>query len=310
MQVLVTGGAGFIGSHIVDELLRRGHSVRVLDNLATGRVGNIAHALPHIELVEGSITDPETAAQAVKDCDAVLHQAAIPSVARSVEEPLLSNAANVSGTLTMLVAARDAGVQRFVYAGSSSAYGDNPELPKREEAVTLPRSPYAVAKLAGEQYTRVFGRLFPMETVAFRYFNIFGPRQNPKSKYAAVIPSFARALLDNQVIYVDGDGTQSRDFTYVANAVLANMCALQAPGVSGELFNIGCGARYDLNTLVSELGTITNTDPKVEYRPARPGDVPHSLADISKARRLLGYEPVVNFRAGLELTVASLRETG
>jgi nucleoside-diphosphate-sugar epimerase len=308
VQVLVTGGAGFIGSHIVDELLRRGHSVRVLDTLITGRAENIAHALPHIEFIEGSIADPATAARAVQGCDGVLHQAAIPSVARSLEEPLPSNEANVTGTLTMLVAARDAGVKRFVYAGSSSAYGDNPELPKREEAITLPRSPYAVAKLAGEQYTRVFGRLFPMETVAFRYFNIFGPRQNPASKYAAVIPAFARAMIDGQPIYVDGDGEQSRDFTYVANAVLANMCALEAPGVSGELFNIGCGARYTLNNLVSELSEIIGVTPQVEHRPTRAGDVPHSLADISKARRLLGYEPIVNFREGLERVVASLRE--
>lgn len=310
MQVLVTGGAGFIGSHIVDELLRRGHTVRVLDNLATGRACNIAHVLPHIEFIEGSIADPEAAARAVQGCDGVLHQAAIPSVARSVEEPLASNEANVTGTLTMLVAARDAGVKRFVYAGSSSAYGDNPELPKREEACALPRSPYAVAKLAGEQYTLLFGRLFPIETVAFRYFNIFGPRQNPASKYAAVVPSFARSMLDRKKIYVDGDGTQSRDFTFVANAVLANMCALEAPGVSGELFNVGCGARYDLNTLIRELSGIIGVDPQVEYRHGRPGDVPHSLADISKARRMLGYEPVVNFREGLERVVASLQETG
>ncbi|MBI3945555.1 MAG: SDR family oxidoreductase [Armatimonadetes bacterium] len=307
MRVLVTGGAGFIGSHLATELAQRGFTVRVLDNYATGKPENLAHIRDRVEVIEGSVTDACVAARAARGCEAVLHQAAIPSVARSVQDPIGTNQANVTGTITMLTVARDAGVRRFVYAGSSSAYGDNPALPKREEMTPLPRSPYAVAKLAGEHYCRVFGHLFGMETVCLRYFNVFGPRQDPASRYAAVVPAFIQAMLAGKPLRVDGDGTQSRDFTYVENVVQANLRALEAPGVSGEVFNIACGQRYDLNFLVRELAAIIGTEPRVERAPARPGDVPHSLADISKAQRLLGFEPAVDFREGLRRTVAWLR---
>ncbi len=309
MQVLVTGGAGFIGSHIATELVSRGYRVRVLDNLATGRPVNLEHLQGRIELMHGSVTDPATAAAAVAGCDTVFHQAAIPSVARSVADPVASNEANVTGTIVMLTAAKEASVRRFVYASSSSAYGDNPELPKHEEMTPLPRSPYAVAKLAGEQYCRVFGRLFPLETVALRYFNVFGPRQDPNSRYAAVVPAFILAMLQGRTLRLEGDGTQSRDFTFVDNVVQANLLAMEAPGVSGEMFNVACGQRYDLNCLIAEIAEIVGVTPQVERVAARPGDVPHSLADVSKAGRLLGYKPVVDFREGLRRTAAWLRDS-
>lgn len=308
MKVLVTGGAGFIGSHLVDALLGRGYSVRVLDDFATGRRVNIRHALDRVELFEGSVADRGLAERAVQGCAAVFHEAAIPSVARSLQDPVGTNEANVTGTITMLTAARDAGVRRFIYAASSSAYGDNPALPKQEEMATLPRSPYAVAKLAGEQYCRTFGHLFDIETVSLRYFNVFGPRQDPNSRYAAVIPAFIRAMVGGTPLPLEGDGTQSRDFTYVENVVAANLCALDAPGVSGEVFNVGCGARYSLNQLIEELARIIGVEPRIERLPGRAGDVPHSLADISKARELLQYEPGVGFAEGLRRTVEWLRE--
>ena len=310
MQVLVTGGAGFIGSHLVHAFLREGFSVRVLDNLATGRLANIADVRADVDLIEGSVADPDIAALAVRGCDAVFHQAAIPSVARSVQDPVGTSQINVGGTLQMVTAARDAGVRRFILAASSSAYGDNPELPKREDMVSLPRSPYAVAKLASEQYCQVFGKLFPIETVCLRYFNVFGPRQDPKSKYAAVVPAFIQAALARRPVTLDGDGTQSRDFTYIDNVVQANLCALRAPGVTAEVFNVGCGERYDLNRLISELGELTGAPLQVLHQPARAGDVPHSLADISKARAMLAYEPAVDFREGLRRTVDWFRGEG
>jgi len=303
VKVLVTGGAGFIGSHLVTGLVERGFSVSVLDSFATGSRANLAHVGDSVELIEGSITDREVADRAVRGCEAVFHQAALPSVSRSLQDPIASNDANVTGTLTMLVAARDAGVRRFVYAGSSSAYGSNPTLPKHEEMSAIPKSPYAVAKLAGEQYCRVFGQLFELETVCLRYFNVFGPRQNPASRYAAVVPGFIRLLLDGKTLTLEGDGTQSRDFTYVGNVVQANLKALEAPDVSGEVFNVACGQRYDLNFLILELSQILGVAPDVLRAPGRAGDVPHSLADISKARKLLGYEPEIDFREGLRRTV-------
>jgi nucleoside-diphosphate-sugar epimerase len=310
MKVLVTGGAGFIGSHLVEALVGRGDQVVVLDDLSTGKPENLAPLRDRIRFVEGSVADWETAQQAVVGCDAVLHEGALPSVARSVQDPVTSNHANVTGTLTMLTAARDAGVKRFVFAASSSAYGSNPALPKREDMLSQPKSPYAVSKLAGELYCQVFAQLYPIETVCLRYFNVFGPRQDPHSPYSGVIAAFVARLMKGETIRLDGDGTQSRDFTYVENVVQANLKALEAEGVSGEVFNVGCGQRYDLRALIRELAEIIGVEPDVDQRPARAGDVPHSLADISKARRLLGYEPTVDFREGLRRLVQWHREKG
>ncbi len=305
--VLVTGGAGFIGSHLVRRLLRDGYRVRVVDNYATGKRENLEDVRDGIEVIEGSITNPATVQRATKDVTTVFHQAAIPSVPRSISDPLGSNHDNVTGTLTLLMAARDAGVKRFVYAASSSAYGDTPTLPKVETMRTDPLSPYAVAKLAGEGYCRAFHRVYGLETVALRYFNIFGPRQDPLSLYAAVIPRFITALLENREITIFGDGEHSRDFTYVANAVDANMRAMTAVGVGGEVCNIACGARFTLNQLVATLGDIMGATPRVRYASRRAGDVQHSLADISRAQSLLGYTPHVPFYEGLVETVAHFR---
>lgn len=280
-----------------------GYRVRVLDNFETGKRANLDEILSEIELHEGSITDPADAASAAADVDFVLHQAAIPSVPRSVSDPLGSNQANISGTLNMLVAARDADVKRLVYAASSSAYGNTPTLPKVETMATDPLSPYAVAKLAGEHYCRAFTRVYGLETVCLRYFNVFGPRQDPKSEYAAVIPKFILALRENRPITLHGDGEQSRDFTYIDNTVEGNLRAMKAPEASGEMCNLACGESFTLNEMVAMLGEIMGVTPQVEYLEGRAGDVKHSLADISKARRLLGYEPTVGFRDGLAKTV-------
>src|SRR3954454_10924138 len=250
-RALVTGGGGFIGSHLVDRLLRDGHDVRVLDNFATGRRENLLHVISDIELVEGDLQSYERAHTAVRDCDVVLHQAALPSVPRSVQDPLTSNAVNVIGTLNVLLAARDSGVKRVVFASSSSVYGANPTLPKRESDSTLPISPYASSKLAGENYCRSFSRVYDLETVALRYFNIFGTRQDPLSQYAAVVPRFITLALSGQPPTIFGDGTQSRDFTFVDNAVHANLLAAEAPAdaVDGLAFNVATGTRYTLNDL-------------------------------------------------------------
>jgi len=306
--VLVTGGAGFIGSHLVDRLLKDGFEVRVLDDFFSGKRANIAHVLDRIELIEGSVADVDVAARAVEGVDYVLHQAAIPSVPRSVREPLKSNHANVDGTLAMLDAARNAGVRRFIYAASSSAYGDTPTLPKVETMASDPRSPYAVAKLAGEGYCRAFTRVYGLETVALRYFNVFGPRQDPESEYAAVIPKFILALMEDRPITLHGDGEQSRDFTFIDNNLEGNRLAMTAPEASGEVMNLACGERFTLNELVAMLAEIMGKTPRVTYIESRTGDVKHSLADISKAKRLLGYEPRVSFREGLERTVEYFRE--
>lgn len=302
--ILVTGGAGFIGCNIARQLLADGYRVRVLDNFATGKRANLEEIADRIEIVDGSITSQDDARGAVEGVDCVLHQAAIPSVPRSVSDPLGSNEANVTGTLTMLVAARDAKVRRFVYAASSSAYGDTPTLPKIETMPSSPLSPYAVAKLAGENYCRAFHRVYGLETVALRYFNIFGPRQDPLSQYAAVIPKFIIALKAGNEITIHGDGEQSRDFTYIDNAVQANIKAMTAPDAPGEVCNVACGERFTLNQMVETLAEIMQVTPKVKYIESRQGDVKHSLADISKARKLLGYEPSVSFREGLARTVA------
>ena len=299
---LVTGGAGFIGSHLSEELVRRGHRVRVADSLITGKRGNLAH-IQGIEFLEGDIADIDFAQKAVQGCDYVLHQAAIPSVPRSIRDPLTSNRANVDGTLSILVASRDAGIKRLVFAASSSAYGDTPTLPKDEKMPTNPLSPYALQKLIGEQYMQMFTRLYGLETVAIRYFNVFGPRQDPTSPYSGVISVFATALLEKRSPTIYGDGEQTRDFTYVANVVDGVLRASEAPGTSGEIINVATGGRTSLNELFEEMRKLVGADVKPVYAEARRGDVRDSQADITKARELLGYEPSVAFEEGLSKTV-------
>ncbi len=308
MRALVTGGAGFIGSHLAARLVELGHDVRVLDNFATGRRSNIAAIGGDVELVEGDIQSYERAHKAVRGCDVVFHQAALPSVPRSIQDPLTSNATNVVGTLNVLLAARDEGVRRVVCASSSSVYGSNPTLPKSEDLPALPISPYATAKLATEGYCRSFGIGYGLQTVALRYFNVFGARQDPTSQYAAVIPNFITALLDGGPLTIYGDGEQSRDFTHVDNVVLANVLAIDAPDVSGAVLNVACGVRVTLNELVAELRELIGGDAAVSYEPARASDVKHSLADLTRARALLGYEPAVDLRAGLTRTIEHYRE--
>jgi nucleoside-diphosphate-sugar epimerase len=307
MKALVTGGAGFIGSHLTERLVRDGHAVRVLDNFATGHRRNIAHLLDDVELVEGDIQSYERSSAAVRGCEVVFHQAALPSVPRSVQDPLTSNATNVIGTLNILLAARDAGVRRVVFASSSSVYGRNPGMPKREDMQPLPFSPYAVAKLAGEGYCRSFSDVYGLETVSLRYFNVFGPRQDPLSQYAAVIPKFITAFLEGRPPTVFGDGEQSRDFSYVDNVVDANVLAASSPEGIGETFNVACGEQITLNQLLAELRDNLDVDIEPQHAPPRPGDVRHSLADVSRAGEVLGYRPTIGFRRGLELTVQDLR---
>jgi len=305
---LVTGGAGFIGSHIVEELVRRGERVRVLDNFSTGRRENLASFLDHIELVEGDLRDLPTVRRAVEGVDYVLHQAALPSVPRSIADPLASNAANVTGTLHLLVASRDASVRRMVCASSSSAYGDSPILPKQEEMLPRPKSPYAVSKLTGEHYCRAFTEVYGLETACLRYFNVFGPRQDPASQYSAVIPLFIMAMLQGESPTVHGDGLQSRDFTYVANVVQANLLAAAAPNVAGRVFNVACGQRHTLLDLIAALDDILGTQIAPTHTDPRPGDVRHSLADITAAREALGYRVQVDFYEGLRRTVDWYKE--
>lgn len=305
---LVTGGAGFIGSNIVELLLQRGKRVRVFDNFSTGRRENLAEFSREIELVEGDLRDPAAVERAVAGAAFVSHQAALPSVARSVEEPLLSNQVNVDGTLALLVAARDAGVRRFVFASSSSVYGDSPSLPKHEEMAPAPLSPYAVGKLAGEHYCRVFSRLFNLPCVALRYFNVFGARQDPRSQYAAVIPNFFKALCAGTAPVIDGDGEQSRDFTHVRNVAEANARALEAPLRAGEVMNIACGAAVSVNALYRMVGETLGVSIPARRGAPRPGDVRHSLADISRARELLGLTPAIGLEEGLRLAAPYYRE--
>ena len=303
---LVTGGAGFIGSHLTEELVRRGHAVRVVDSLITGRRQNIAH-IPNVEFIEGDLADIDVAKKAVKDIDYVLHQAAIPSVPRSVKDPVTSNRANVDASVNVLVAARDAGVKRLVYAGSSSAYGDTPTLPKREDMPTSPLSPYALQKLVAEQYCQMFTRLYGFETVTTRYFNVFGPRQDPSSPYSGVISLFISALVDGRQPTIYGDGEQTRDFTYVANVVDGVLRACTAERASGEVINVATGGRISLNTLFTTLRTLVGARVEPIYADPRPGDVKDSQADISRARQLLGYQPSVSFEDGLQRTLAWYR---
>jgi nucleoside-diphosphate-sugar epimerase len=310
---LVTGGAGFIGSHLVEELLRRGHHVRVVDNFVTGKRENIEAALnnarqsvPHLsapELVTGDLADEAVARKAVDGVEFVLHQAAIPSVPRSVQDPVTSNRANIVATLNVLVAARDAGVRRVVYAGSSSAYGDTPTLPKREDMPTNPLSPYALQKLVGEQYMQMFTRLYALETATIRYFNVFGPRQDPGSAYSGVISRFLLALTEREQPVIYGDGEQTRDFTYVANVVDGVLRAAEAPLAVGEVMNVATGGRISLNQLLHTLQRLTGNDAPARYEQGRAGDVRDSQADISKAERILGYRPLVSLDDGLKRTL-------
>ena len=299
---LVTGGAGFIGSHLAEALLRRGERVRVVDSFITGKRKNLQH-LSNVELLEGDLGDLAVAHAAVRGIQYVLHQAAIPSVPRSVEDPITSNRANIDATLNVLVAARDAGVKRIVYAGSSSAYGNTPTLPKREDMPNNPLSPYALQKLVGEQYMQIFTSLYGLETVTIRYFNVFGPRQDPSSPYSGVVSVFARALLENTPVTIYGDGEQTRDFTYIANVVDGVLRAVKAPGASGAVVNVATGSSISLNRLFEGMRSLTGSRLNVNYGPPRNGDVKDSLADITKARTLLGYEPKVSFEDGLRETV-------
>jgi UDP-glucose 4-epimerase len=304
---LVTGGAGFIGSHLAEELVRRGATVRVVDSLITGRRSNLAH-LPAVEFLEGDLANPDVAARAVSGVDYVLHQAAIPSVPRSVQDPVTSNRANITSTLNVLVAARDAGVKRLVYAGSSSAYGNTPTLPKREDMPANPLSPYALQKLVGEQYCQLFTQLYGFETVTTRYFNVFGPRQDPGSPYSGVISLFSTALLEGRQPVIYGDGEQTRDFTYVANVVDGVLRALEAPKAAGEVINVATGGRISLNELLRVMNRIVGTHIGPVYQPARSGDVKDSQADISKAHSLLGYVPQVTLEDGLRRTLEWCRD--
>jgi nucleoside-diphosphate-sugar epimerase len=305
---LVTGGAGFIGSHIAESLVKRGERVRVLDNLMTGKRENLTHLVDKLEFIEADIRDANTTRQAMEGVSIVYHEAAIPSVPRSVADPQLSHDVNVNGTFNVLMAARDAGVKRVIFAASSSAYGDTEVLPKTETMLPNPLSPYAAAKLVGELYCQTFTRVYGLETVALRYFNVFGPRQDPTSPYSGVISKFVTALLNNEAPTIFGDGEQSRDFTYIANVVDANLRAAEAPEAVGQVMNLGIGQRITLNQLFEELQKIIGTNLKPNYSPTRAGDVRHSLADIARAENLLGYCPLVGLAEGLEYTVDWYRE--
>ncbi len=305
MAYLVTGGAGFIGSHIVEELVRRGEKVRVLDNFLTGKRENIAPFQDLIELVEGDIRDFKTCRQALEGIEYVLHQAALPSVPRSIEDPLLAHEINVRGTLNLLMASLEAKIRKFVFASSSSVYGDHPRLPQKEGNEGMPLSPYAASKSAAEKFCQAFSAVYGLETVSLRYFNIFGPRQDPFSQYAAAIPIFIRKILAEENPEIFGDGEQSRDFTYVSNAVEANLRAIEAPPeAAGGVFNIACGERTTVNILVNEISKLIGTSCEPIYVDTRPGDIKHSFADISAAKTVLGFEPAVNFKQGLKRTVA------
>ena len=299
---LVTGGAGFIGSHLAEALLSRGHRVRVVDNFVTGKRENL-QPLARAEFIEGDVADPDVCRSAVKDIEYVLHQAAIPSVPKSVNDPATSHRANVEATLNLLIAARDAGVKRLVFAGSSSVYGDAATLPKREDMPPDPLSPYALQKLVSEQYCRLFTQLYGFETVTIRYFNVFGPRQDPGSPYSGVISLFATAILAGRQPTIYGDGEQTRDFTYVANVVDGVLRAVESPRAAGEAINVATGERISLKDLLTVMNRLAGTSIEPIFAPARTGDIKDSQADISKARTLLQYAPTVSFKDGLERTL-------
>lgn len=305
MKALVTGGAGFIGHHLVDALLEGGWSVAVLDDLSTGDEHRLDHVRADIELRIGDIRDPSALDEVMDGCDVVFHEAAIASVARSLRNPRLSNDVNTSGTIEVMLAAARAGVARVVFAASSSIYGETPELPRRETQRPDPRSPYAASKLAAENYLHTLGTVKGVETVALRYFNIFGPGQDPHSEYAAVVPRFVTALMAGEAPIVYGDGQQSRDFTYIDNVVQANFLAATVPGVTGLTANVGCGGRYTLLELLDRIGAAVGTSVEPDFQVPRQGDVPHSQADISLASERLGYRVLVDFDDGVRRTVAS-----
>ncbi len=307
---LVTGGAGFIGSHLVDRLLAEGWEVRVLDDFSSGREDNLAESGHRVELFKGDVRDAELVGRAVDGAEVVFHQAAVPSVPRSIAEPLRTHDVNVNGTLNVLEQARQAGVRRVVYAASSSAYGDTPTLPKIETMPATPMSPYALQKYVGEVYCRLYAELYGLETVALRYFNIFGPRQNPDSEYAAVIPRFLRACLRAERPRIYGDGEQTRDFTFVADAVSANVLAADAPRASGHVMNVGGGGRTSLNALLAAVREVTSSTLEAIHEPARAGDVRDSLAALDRARDLIGYAPQVDLREGLRRTLESMQAQG
>ncbi len=303
MRFVVTGGAGFIGSHLVEHLIAKGHEVVVLDDFSTGHRENLACLEGRFSLVEGSVTDPAVCAEAVSGADFVLHQAALGSVPRSIEDPQRTHEVNLTGTLNVLVAAQAAGVKCVVYAASSSAYGNTAELPKRESMSPQPRSPYAVSKLGGEQYCRAFHCTYGLETVALRYFNAFGSRQDPDSRYAAVVPLFIAAALEGRAPIVFDDGEQTRDFTHVSNVVRANLMAVRAPAAAlGEVFNVGCGERISINRLWEEIRSLAGATVDAVHADPRPGDVRDSLASLERASEILGYEPEVDLRGGLQRT--------
>jgi len=307
-RFLVTGGAGFIGSNLVHVLLHAGHEVRVLDNFSTGKQENVASLRSDIELIEGDIRDLGTCRQAVNGVEFVLHQAALGSVPRSIADPLATHESNVNGTLNMLIAAKEQNVRKIVLAGSSSAYGDTPVLPKVESMTPLPLSPYAVSKLVSEYYASVFYKVYGLDTICLRYFNVFGPRQNPDSQYAAVIPRFVTKLMRDEAPEIHGDGEQSRAFTYIDNVLQANLLACEAgQAASGQVFNIACTERITLNELFARLKQLLGKDIEPTYTSVRQGDVKHSLADISLAHALLGYDPKVDIAEGLERTVSWYR---
>lgn len=302
-KYLVTGGGGFIGSNIVGELLQRGEEVRILDNFSTGRRENIAEFSGKIEVIEGDVRDLKTVEEAVNGVDFVFHQAALPSVQRSILNPLTTNEVNITGTLNLLLASKETKVRRFVYASSSSVYGNSANLPKSEDMSPHPLSPYAISKLAGERYCQAFYDIYGLETICLRYFNVFGPKQDPFSEYSAVIPKFIKALAQKRRPDIYGDGEQTRDFTYVHNVVMANLLASTAEGVAGEVINIACGERFSLNQMLKYLQGVFNLDIDPVYSGPRPGEVRDSLADVTKARKLLGYEPQTSFFEGLNKTV-------
>ncbi|MBN1164968.1 MAG: SDR family oxidoreductase [Candidatus Krumholzibacteriota bacterium] len=306
-RYLVTGGAGFIGSNIAEALVERGEEVAVFDNLSTGNLKNIEHIRSHIEFIEGDIRNAGQVRKALSGVDHVLHQAALASVPRSIDNPVLVNEVNVGGTLTVLEESRRAGVKSLVYAASSSAYGDTVELPKREEMPPAPLSPYAVSKLVGEYYCNVYSQVYGLPTLSLRYFNVFGPRQDPRSQYAAVIPIFVTSMMKGESPTIFGDGEQSRDFTYVANVVKANLLAAHCPRAAGEVMNVACGFRFTLNQLFERLRDLIGCDLDPHYSDPRPGDVKDSLADISRAQELIDYTVEIPFEEGLSKTVAWYR---